>query len=65
MVVLSGTRRDNCVYSLDGHAVAGELNASVEEKDSLAQVWHKRLGHISEAGLQVLEKQGLSGKKSL
>nr|GEU92108.1 retrovirus-related Pol polyprotein from transposon TNT 1-94 [Tanacetum cinerariifolium] len=35
-VVLSGNRRDNCVYSLDGHAVAGELNASVEEKDSLA-----------------------------
>nr|GEU53839.1 zinc finger, CCHC-type [Tanacetum cinerariifolium] len=64
-VVLSGTRRDNCIYSLDGHAVAGELNASVEEKDSLAQVWHKRLGHISEAGLQVLEKQGLFGKKSL
>nr|GEX19726.1 retrovirus-related Pol polyprotein from transposon TNT 1-94 [Tanacetum cinerariifolium] len=64
-VVLSGTRRDNYVYSLDGHAVAGELNASVEEKYSLAQVWHKRLGHISEAGLQVLEKQGLFGKKSL
>ncbi|GKE71858.1 retrovirus-related pol polyprotein from transposon TNT 1-94, partial [Tanacetum coccineum] len=64
-VVLSGIRRDNCVYSLDGHAMAGELNASVEEKDSLAQVWHKRLGHISEAGLQVLEKQRLFGKKSL
>ncbi|GKA24337.1 retrovirus-related pol polyprotein from transposon TNT 1-94 [Tanacetum coccineum] len=64
-VVLSGIRRDNCVYSLDGHAMAGELNASVEEKDSLAQVWHKRLGHISEAGLQVLEKHGLFGKKSL
>ncbi|GJZ18871.1 retrotransposon protein, putative, ty1-copia subclass, partial [Tanacetum coccineum] len=47
-VILSGIRRDNCVYSLDGHAMAGELNASVEEKDSLAQVWHKRLGHISE-----------------
>nr|GEX73138.1 retrovirus-related Pol polyprotein from transposon TNT 1-94 [Tanacetum cinerariifolium] len=42
--------RDNCVHSLDGHAVEGELNASVEEKDSLAQV---------------LEKQGLFGKKSL
>ncbi|GKB03301.1 retrovirus-related pol polyprotein from transposon TNT 1-94 [Tanacetum coccineum] len=42
-----------------------ELNASVEEKDSLAQVWHKRLGHISEARLQVLEKQGLFCKKSL
>ncbi|GKC00170.1 retrovirus-related pol polyprotein from transposon TNT 1-94 [Tanacetum coccineum] len=58
-------RRDNCVYSLDGHEMTGELNASVEEKDSLSQVWHKRLGHISEAGLQVLEKQGLFGKKSL
>ncbi|GJR60183.1 retrotransposon protein, putative, ty1-copia subclass [Tanacetum coccineum] len=64
-VVLSGTRRDNCVYSLDGRAVTGELNASVKEKDSLAQVWHKRLGRISEAGLHVLEKQGLFGKKSL
>ncbi|GJU39119.1 retrovirus-related pol polyprotein from transposon TNT 1-94 [Tanacetum coccineum] len=64
-VVLSRIRRDNCVYSLDGHAVAGKLNASVEEKDSLARVWHKRLGHISEAGLQELEKQGLFGKKSL
>ncbi|GJR28667.1 retrotransposon protein, putative, ty1-copia subclass [Tanacetum coccineum] len=64
-VVLSGIRRDNCVYSLDGNAVACELNASVEQKDSLAQVWYKRLGHISEAGLQVLEKQGLFGKKSL
>ncbi|GKD06155.1 retrotransposon protein, putative, ty1-copia subclass [Tanacetum coccineum] len=36
-VILSGIRRDNCVYSLDGHAMTGELNASVEEKDSLAQ----------------------------
>nr|GEV91020.1 retrovirus-related Pol polyprotein from transposon TNT 1-94 [Tanacetum cinerariifolium] len=58
-IVLSGTRKDNCVYSLDGHAVAGELNASIEEKDSLAQVWHKRLGHISEAGLEVLENFGV------
>ncbi|GKA36128.1 hypothetical protein Tco_0722619 [Tanacetum coccineum] len=36
-VVLSRIQRDNCVYSLDGHAMASELNASVEEKDSLAQ----------------------------
>ncbi|GJS04380.1 retrovirus-related pol polyprotein from transposon TNT 1-94, partial [Tanacetum coccineum] len=64
-VILSGIRRDNCVYSLDVHAMVSELNASVEEKDSLTQVWHKRLGHISEAGLHVLEKQGLFGKKSL
>ncbi|GKF10916.1 hypothetical protein Tco_0048842 [Tanacetum coccineum] len=35
-VVLSGIRRDNFVYSLDSHAMAGELNANVKEKDSLA-----------------------------
>ncbi|GJV17397.1 retrovirus-related pol polyprotein from transposon TNT 1-94 [Tanacetum coccineum] len=29
--------RDNCVYSLDGHVMEGELNGSVEEKNSLAQ----------------------------
>ncbi|GKC81202.1 retrovirus-related pol polyprotein from transposon TNT 1-94 [Tanacetum coccineum] len=63
--ILSGIRMDNCVYFLDGHAMADELNASVEEKHSLAQVWHKRQGHISEVGLQVLEKQRLFGKKSL
>nr|GEZ78195.1 retrotransposon protein, putative, Ty1-copia subclass [Tanacetum cinerariifolium] len=47
-VILSGIRRDNCVYSLDGHAMACELNASVEEKDSLAQVWCRK-AHYSES----------------
>ncbi|GJU15741.1 retrotransposon protein, putative, ty1-copia subclass [Tanacetum coccineum] len=43
-VILSGIRKDNCVYSLDGHAMAGELNASVEEKDSLAQLVDNQIG---------------------
>ncbi|GKB80784.1 retrovirus-related pol polyprotein from transposon TNT 1-94, partial [Tanacetum coccineum] len=63
-VILSVIRRDNCVYSLDGHAMAGELNASVKEKDSLVQVWHKRLGHISEVGLQgPSQVESLGGKR--
>ncbi|GKC82213.1 retrovirus-related pol polyprotein from transposon TNT 1-94, partial [Tanacetum coccineum] len=33
-VILTGIQRDNCVYSLDGHAMDGRLNASVKEKDS-------------------------------
>ncbi|GJV60257.1 retrovirus-related pol polyprotein from transposon TNT 1-94 [Tanacetum coccineum] len=45
-VVLSRTRRDNYVYSLDGHAVAGELNTSVEYKDSLVQ-FQCRKAHYS------------------
>ncbi|GJX30893.1 retrovirus-related pol polyprotein from transposon TNT 1-94, partial [Tanacetum coccineum] len=39
MVVLTGICRDNSVYSLDGHAVAGELNATVEEKTVLPKLW--------------------------
>ncbi|GKB90327.1 retrovirus-related pol polyprotein from transposon TNT 1-94 [Tanacetum coccineum] len=64
-VILFGTRRVYCVYSLDGHVVAGELNASFEKKDTLVQVWHIRLKRIREVGLQVLEKHELFGKKSL
>ncbi|GJX05355.1 hypothetical protein Tco_0191271 [Tanacetum coccineum] len=44
--------------------VACDLNAGFEEKDSVAQVWHKRLGHISEAGIQVLVWQKESSKRS-
>ncbi|GJV06657.1 retrotransposon protein, putative, ty1-copia subclass [Tanacetum coccineum] len=50
---------------LDDFKVASELNASVEEKDSLTHVWHNKLGHISEAKLQVLEKYELIGMKIL
>ncbi|GJZ42293.1 retrovirus-related pol polyprotein from transposon TNT 1-94 [Tanacetum coccineum] len=35
------------------------------KKESLAQVWHKRLGHISEAGLHELERRDVLGNKGL
>ncbi|GKD01065.1 retrovirus-related pol polyprotein from transposon TNT 1-94 [Tanacetum coccineum] len=35
------------------------------EKESLAQVWHKRLDHISEAGLRELENREVLGNKGL
>ncbi|GKB35877.1 hypothetical protein Tco_0880819 [Tanacetum coccineum] len=38
VIFIWNTKGNNCVYSLDGHAMVSELNASVEEKDSLAQV---------------------------
>ncbi|GJW27045.1 retrovirus-related pol polyprotein from transposon TNT 1-94 [Tanacetum coccineum] len=69
--VFTSVERESQDQSLeveDPSAIFGaicELNASVEEKDSLAHVWYKRLGYINEARLQVLEKQGLFGKKSL
>ncbi|GJT30080.1 retrovirus-related pol polyprotein from transposon TNT 1-94 [Tanacetum coccineum] len=69
-VVLSGIRMDNCVYSLDGHAMAGELNASVEEKDSLARVWvyilrfkHEAFGKFKEWKHLVENQTGRTIKK--
>ncbi|GKA82111.1 retrovirus-related pol polyprotein from transposon TNT 1-94 [Tanacetum coccineum] len=65
LMVLSGTMKGNCVYSLDGWAESGEASVGIQEKESLAQVWHKRLGHISEASLHELEKREVLGNKGL
>ncbi|GJR19344.1 retrovirus-related pol polyprotein from transposon TNT 1-94 [Tanacetum coccineum] len=65
LMVLSGTMKGNYVYSLDGWAESGEASVGIQEKESLAQVWHKRLGHISEAGLHELEKSEVLGNKGL
>ncbi|GJV88435.1 retrovirus-related pol polyprotein from transposon TNT 1-94 [Tanacetum coccineum] len=65
LMVLSGTIKENYVYSLDGWAESGEASVGIQEKESLAQVWHKRLGHISEAGLHELKKKEVLGNKGL
>nr|GEV42923.1 retrotransposon protein, putative, Ty1-copia subclass [Tanacetum cinerariifolium] len=46
-------------------AESGEASVGIQEKKSLAQVWHKRMGHINEAGLHELERRKVLGKKGL
>nr|GEU79295.1 retrotransposon protein, putative, Ty1-copia subclass [Tanacetum cinerariifolium] len=65
VMVLSRTMKGNCVYSLDGWAESGEASVGIQEKESLAQMWHKRLCHISEAGLHKLEKREVLENKGL
>ncbi|GJS90771.1 retrovirus-related pol polyprotein from transposon TNT 1-94 [Tanacetum coccineum] len=65
LMIFSGTMKGNYVYSLDGWAESGEASVGIQEKESLAQVWHKRLGHISEVGLHELEKRYVLGNKGL
>nr|GEZ11521.1 hypothetical protein [Tanacetum cinerariifolium] len=65
LMVLLGTMKENCMYSLDGWVESGKASVGIQEKESLAQVWHKRLGHISEAGLHELEKRKVIGNKGL
>ncbi|GKD39364.1 retrovirus-related pol polyprotein from transposon TNT 1-94, partial [Tanacetum coccineum] len=64
-MVLSRTIKGNCVYSLDGWAESGEASVGIQENKSLAEVWHKRLGHISKAGLHELERRDVLGNKCL
>ncbi|GJR86957.1 retrovirus-related pol polyprotein from transposon TNT 1-94 [Tanacetum coccineum] len=65
LMVLSGTIKGNCVYSLDGWAESGEASVGIQEKESLAQVWHKRICYISEASLHELERRDVLGNKGL
>ncbi|GKC80997.1 retrovirus-related pol polyprotein from transposon TNT 1-94 [Tanacetum coccineum] len=62
LMVLSGTIKENYVYSLDGWAESGKASVGIQEKESLAQVWHKCIGHISKAGLRELKKKVLRNK---
>ncbi|GKA22945.1 retrovirus-related pol polyprotein from transposon TNT 1-94 [Tanacetum coccineum] len=59
------TMKENYVYSLDGWAESGEASVGIQENKSLAQVWHKCLGHITEAGLHELERRDVPGNKGL
>ncbi|GKG47949.1 retrovirus-related pol polyprotein from transposon TNT 1-94, partial [Tanacetum coccineum] len=44
---------------------SGEASVAIQENESLAHVWHKCLGHISEAGLHELERRDVLGNKGL
>ncbi|GKB63082.1 retrotransposon protein, putative, ty1-copia subclass, partial [Tanacetum coccineum] len=46
-------------------AESGEASVGIQEKESLAQVWHNRIGYISEASLHELEKRDVLGNKGL
>ena len=64
MVVLSGNRRENNTYLLDGEVVApGSVNMAMGSNQA-ALLWHRRLGHISSQGIVELNKQQLLGKLS-
>ncbi|GJV58328.1 retrotransposon protein, putative, ty1-copia subclass [Tanacetum coccineum] len=62
-VVLYGIQRDNYVYSLDGHAMAGELNANVEEKDSLTHTTQGVIDYVHSDLWGPSQVESLGGKR--
>ncbi|KAK2966723.1 hypothetical protein RJ640_000624 [Escallonia rubra] len=66
LVVMKGLKQ-NSLYLLQGSTVAGAAVAtSSSDIDSdTTKLWHMRLGHMSERGMDVLSKQGLLGSKKI
>ncbi|KAD4178745.1 hypothetical protein E3N88_27336 [Mikania micrantha] len=61
MVVLTGNRRNNNIYFLEGEVCTNSVSV-VEGGNSNARLWHMRMGHISSQGLQELNRHNLLGK---
>ena len=49
----------NGLYELVGKTVIGETGSSLVVKEDKSTLWHNSMGHISNKGLQILNKQGL------
>ena len=55
---------ENGLYVLQGSTVIESVSAVEENVDSKCLLWHKRLRHVTERGLNELSKQGLlNGEK--
>ncbi|URE48637.1 hypothetical protein MUK42_14927 [Musa troglodytarum] len=54
-LVITNGKKYHTLYKLHAKACGEQLNAT--EKDFSMELWHKRLGHMSEKGLQALSKR--------
>ena len=50
VVVIRGIKKKG-LYSLDGDVVIGTTTSAFEKLSQKTEIWHKRLGHVSERGL--------------
>ena len=55
MMILKEEQIEN-LYKLIGSIIIGDASTATEKEDNI-RVWHMRLGHMSERGLQVLHKR--------
>ncbi|GAV58366.1 LOW QUALITY PROTEIN: gag_pre-integrs domain-containing protein, partial [Cephalotus follicularis] len=65
LVIMKGKKIDG-LYQLQGNTLLGTAAVASSDKDAnTSRLWHMRLGHMSERGLQILSKKGLlTGVKS-
>ena len=59
-LVILKTIRSGSLYVLQGSVVTGSVAIVSSNKDD-TKLWHMRLGHMSEKGIQILKKEGHFG----
>ncbi|KAK3018232.1 hypothetical protein RJ639_002766 [Escallonia herrerae] len=64
LVVIQGLKQ-NSLYLLQGSTVTGATTSSSDIDCDTTKLWHMRLGHMSERGMDVLSQQGLLGSKKI
>ena len=64
MVIMKGVKM-NGLYILDGRIVVGSVSNVQKQCIGKTRIWHIRLGHISEKGLQEHSKKKLLGGDKL
>ncbi|TYK21886.1 reverse trancriptase [Cucumis melo var. makuwa] len=52
----------NALYVLEGTVVSGSAAIASNKVTDMSMLWHKRLVHVSERGLQAFSQQGLLGE---
>ncbi|KAK3043650.1 hypothetical protein RJ639_000066 [Escallonia herrerae] len=66
LVMMKGLKQ-NSLYLLQGNTVSGAAatDSSSDIDSDTTKLWHMRLGHMSERGMDVLSEQGLLGSKKI
>jgi len=59
MIIARG-KKEGSLYVMQGKINKGDINVS---QDMIKELWHKRLGHMSEKGLEILAKNHLPNIK--
>ena len=60
-LILKGVMRGT-LYFLQGSTVTGSTHVASSEvhQEDMTKLWHMRLGHMGERGMQILSKEGSS-----
>ena len=61
LVVMKGRRLNNNLYRMEGSVVTDsvEVSAAAQEEHLAYQLWHYRMGHMSDRGLTKLSRRSL------